>query len=109
VAVRHGAPPRRVEATGDLARAVVEEARAQAAAEPDELVAVVAADAAVPGLAEALAGTDVRVVPVSQVRGLEFDAVVVADPDGITSARPGGERDLYVALTRPTQRLVIVG
>ncbi|MFD2792041.1 HelD family protein [Promicromonospora vindobonensis] len=109
VAVRHGAPPRRVAATGDLVRAVVEEAAAQAAAEPDELVAVLAADAAVPGLAEALAGTDVRVVPVSQVRGLEFDAVVVADPDGITSARPGGERDLYVALTRPTQRLVIVG
>jgi DNA helicase IV len=48
------------------------------------------------------------VVPVSQVRGLEFDAVVVADPEGIRHARPGGERDLYVALTRPTRRLVIV-
>ncbi|GAA4690603.1 DNA helicase IV [Promicromonospora umidemergens] len=109
VAVRHGVPPRRVAVTGELVRAVVEEAEAQVAAGPDELVAVLAADAAVPGIAEALAGTDVRVVPVSQVRGLEFDAVVVADPDGITAARPGGERDLYVALTRPTQRLVIVG
>ncbi|WP_369373768.1 helicase [Promicromonospora sp. Populi] len=109
VAVRHGDEPRRVVADGDLVAAVVAEARAQAAAEPDDLVAVVAADATVPGIAEALAGTEVRVVPVSQVRGLEFDAVVVADPDGITAARPGGERDLYVALTRPTRRLAIVG
>ncbi|WP_036962215.1 ATP-binding domain-containing protein, partial [Promicromonospora kroppenstedtii] len=69
----------------------------------------VAADTSVGALAAALAATDVRVVPVSQVRGLEFDAVVVADPDGITAARPGGERDLYVALTRPTRRLVVVG
>ncbi|WP_249360494.1 ATP-binding domain-containing protein [Promicromonospora citrea] len=66
------------------------------------------------GLTRAVGGAanaagEVRVVPVSQVRGLEFDAVVVADPDGITRARPGGERDLYVALTRPTRRLVVVG
>ena len=108
VAVRHGAAPRRVAVTGDLVRAVVEEAEAEVATAPDELVAVLAADTAVPGIAEALAGSDVRVVPVSQVRGLEFDAVVVADPAGITAARPGGERDLYVALTRPTRRLVIV-
>jgi DNA helicase IV len=50
----------------------------------------------------------VQVVPVSQVRGLEFDAVVVVDPDGIRTARESGERDLYVALTRPTTRLVVV-
>jgi DNA helicase IV len=108
VAVRHGDQPRRVAAAGDLAAAAAAEARAEADADPDGLVAVVAADLAVPAIAGALDGTDVRVVPVSQVRGLEFDAVVVADPDGITSARPGGERDLYVALTRPTRRLVIV-
>lgn len=109
VAVRTGAEPRRVAATGDLVSAVVAEARAEVAVDLDALVAVVAADGAVAGIAEALDGTGVRVVPVSQVRGLEFDAVVVADPDGIIAARPGGERDLYVALTRPTQRLVVVG
>ncbi|MFE7503968.1 HelD family protein [Promicromonospora sp. NPDC057488] len=110
-AVRHGDAPRQVAVAvpGDLVAAVTQEAGALAAAEPDELVAVVAADARVGELAAALAATDVRVVPVSQVRGLEFDAVVVADPDGITAARPGGERDLYVALTRPTRRLVVVG
>ncbi|PUB25568.1 DNA helicase IV [Promicromonospora sp. AC04] len=110
VAVRHGDAPRRVAAgqrSGDLVSAVVAEARTAADADPDALVAVVAADSAVPGLEEALDGA-VRVVPVSQVRGLEFDAVVVADPEGIRHARPGGERDLYVALTRPTSRLVIV-
>jgi DNA helicase IV len=104
-AVRHGDEPRRRPAGDDLAAAVVEEVATEAA--HGDLVAVVAADDAAPGLAEALDGA-ARVVPVSQVRGLEFDAVVVADPEGIRHARPGGERDLYVALTRPTRRLVIV-
>lgn len=47
-------------------------------------------------------------MPASQARGLEFDATVVVDPDGITAARPGGERDLYVALTRATKRLCTI-
>lgn len=110
-AVRNGDEPRRRAADGDLVGAVVEEVTREVAG--GDLVAVVAADDTVPGLAEALAGATsaagaVRVVPVSQVRGLEFDAVVVADPEGIRHARPGGERDLYVALTRPTRRLVII-
>jgi DNA helicase IV len=104
-AVRNGDEPRRRAANGDLSGAVVEEVTREVA--NGDLVAVVAADDAAPDLAEALDGM-VRVVPVSQVRGLEFDAVVVADPEGIRRARPGGERDLYVALTRPTRRLVIV-
>ena len=41
-----------------------------------------------------------------QVKGLEFDAVVVVDPDDIVAHTSGGMRVLYVALTRPTQRLV---
>jgi DNA helicase IV len=73
------------------------------------LVAVVAADDDVPTLEAVLTGTGVdRIVPVSRVRGLEWDAVVVVDPDRIRSARQGGERDLYVALTRPTTRLAVV-
>jgi DNA helicase IV len=108
VAVRNGDEPRRVTSDGDLVSVVVAEARSETGSDPQALVAVVAADAAVAGLAHALDGSGVRVVPVSQVRGLEFDAVVVADPEGIRHARPGGERDLYVALTRPTRRLVIV-
>jgi hypothetical protein len=30
------------------------------------------------------------------------------DPEDITTARPGGERDLYVALTRATKRLCTI-
>jgi DNA helicase IV len=42
---------------------------------------------------------------VAQAKGLEFDTVVVVDPDRILTESPRGANDLYVALTRPTQRL----
>lgn len=48
----------------------------------------------------------VRVVTPLQAKGLEYDAVVVVSPDDIVTEMPGGVRVLYVALTRPTQRLV---
>nr|NLI51397.1 AAA family ATPase [Propionibacterium sp.] len=41
-----------------------------------------------------------------EAKGLEYDAVVVVSPDEIVAESPGGVRVLYVALTRPTQRLV---
>jgi DNA helicase IV len=59
-------------------------------------------------LAEArLAGAD-RVVLLTPVeaKGLEYDGVLVVTPDDIVAESPGGVRALYVALTRPTQRLV---
>lgn len=46
-----------------------------------------------------------------QVKGLEYDGCLVADPHGIVaeSQHPvAGLRSLYVALTRATQRLVVV-
>ncbi|MGH9271375.1 MAG: HelD family protein [Ilumatobacteraceae bacterium] len=49
----------------------------------------------------------VTVVPVGVVKGLEVDGVVVVEPARIVAA-PSGLRALYVALTRPTQRLVVV-
>ncbi len=42
-------------------------------------------------------------------KGLEFDAVVLVEPDEIAGETPVGTRTLYVALTRATQRLVTVG
>ena len=45
------------------------------------------------------------------VKGLEFDAVVVVEPGLIEDDAPsrlGAASDLYVAMTRPTQKLVIV-
>jgi DNA helicase IV len=41
-------------------------------------------------------------------KGLEYDAVVVVAPDDVVAESLGGERVLYVCLTRPTQRLVTV-
>ena len=43
-----------------------------------------------------------------EVKGLEHDGVVVVDPDAIVVESPGGMRVLYVALTRATQRMVVV-
>ena len=54
-----------------------------------------------------LAGTErLAVVTPLQSKGLEYDAVLVITPDDIVAESPGGVRALYVALTRPTQRLV---
>jgi DNA helicase IV len=50
----------------------------------------------------------ITLVPVSVVKGLELDAVVVVEPARIVSDHEHGMRSLYVALTRPTQRLTIV-
>ncbi|WP_231747889.1 HelD family protein [Auraticoccus cholistanensis] len=64
---------------------------------------------AVEGLLQpALDGLAPRVVVVSalEAKGLEYDAVVVVAPDDIVAEHSGGTRVLYVALTRPTQRLV---
>ena len=53
----------------------------------------------------------VAVLTVAEAKGLEFDAVVVADPAAIlaTGGHGGhGANDLYVALTRATARLGVV-
>ena len=51
------------------------------------------------------------VLTVPEVKGLEFDVVVVVEPADVVAEGAGGgagARDLYVALTRPTRRLVVV-
>jgi DNA helicase IV len=50
----------------------------------------------------------VVVLSVTQAKGLEFDAVLVADPRRILADSPRGLNDLYVAITRATQRLGVV-
>jgi len=55
-----------------------------------------------------LAGDRLVVVTPLQAKGLEYDGVIVVAPDDIVAESPGGVRVLYVALTRPTQRLVCV-
>ncbi|MFR9731688.1 HelD family protein [Saccharopolyspora sp. MS10] len=48
------------------------------------------------------------VLTVEQAKGLEFDSVLVADPDRVLGESARGLNDLYVALTRATQRLGVV-
>jgi DNA helicase IV len=43
-----------------------------------------------------------------EAKGLEFDAVVLADPEALVAESPRGAASLYVAMTRPTQRLTLV-
>jgi DNA helicase IV len=50
----------------------------------------------------------VSVLDVTSVKGLEFDAVIVVEPAEILEGSDRGANDLYVALTRPTQRLLVV-
>lgn len=50
----------------------------------------------------------VVVLGVRQAKGLEFDAVLIADPTEILARSTRGLNDLYVALTRATQRLGII-
>ncbi|MEO7803444.1 MAG: ATP-binding domain-containing protein, partial [Actinomycetota bacterium] len=50
--------------------------------------------------------SDVTLVSLSMVKGLEFDSVVVVEPADVEQTY--GLRSLYVALTRATQHLTIV-
>ena len=47
-------------------------------------------------------------VPATLAKGLEFDAVIVAEPAQIVAAEPRGLHRLYVILTRAVSRLYIV-
>ncbi|MBW4721723.1 AAA family ATPase [Saccharothrix sp. SC076] len=71
------------------------------AARVDELRAVV------PGASDDLEA-QVVVLGVVDTKGLEFDSVLVVDPNGILAESPRGASDLYVALTRATQRLGVL-
>lgn len=44
----------------------------------------------------------------TQAKCLEFDSVLIADPAAILAGSPRGRNDLYVAMTRSTQRLGIL-
>jgi DNA helicase IV len=52
-------------------------------------------------------GAPGAVVP-SETKGLEFDAVLVVEPERILADGPRGAAELYVALTRATQRLGVL-
>lgn len=78
---------------------------------PDELVPTLEADLrAELALAEldATADGSVLLLPATLAKGIEFDHVVVVEPQHIIEQRDAGLRLLYVALTRATQTLTVV-
>jgi DNA helicase IV len=107
--LRRGEAPRTTPTRPDaLVATVAQELRTRAAAYPGELLGVICAETMLDRLTAAGIGELARIVPASEARGLEFDEVVVVSPDDIMTARPCGERDLYVALTRATKRLCTI-
>jgi hypothetical protein len=50
----------------------------------------------------------VQVVDPLSTKGLEWDATLVVDPDGIAEESPGGIRVLYVVLTRAAHRMTVL-
>jgi len=105
-----------------LGSSVMAEVQSMQQAIPGSSIGVVAPDWMLPELSEALhaAGVEhgsatrtgldsgVTLVPVSVVKGLELDGVIVVEPSRIVSDTEHGMRALYVALTRSTQRLTVV-
>ncbi|GAA3392930.1 HelD family protein [Cryptosporangium minutisporangium] len=110
-----GVPPWHAEVPPEQ---VAEHVRAQLAELGQGRLAVITPDALASEVAavlpEASAGPDpdltapVVVLGVGQAKGLEFDVVLLVDPAGMIDASPRGGNDLYVALTRATQRLGVL-
>ena len=111
--------PDAVRETGiDPVDRVVEGSVASAAADAvDQLLGEVEGSIAVIAArrwAERLAGLDgagdgrVQVIDPLSTKGLEWDATLVVDPQGIVEESPGGVRVLYVVLTRAAHRMHVL-
>ncbi|OFI38306.1 AAA family ATPase [Arthrobacter sp. SW1] len=86
------------------------------------LLAVIADGPLLPEAASALRGVyghrvgsgagsyeqDIVVISPKEAKGLEFDGVVVLEPAAMLNHEHGKVGDLYVAMTRPTQRLRLI-
>jgi DNA helicase IV len=126
-------PPRSVRSAGvapwslrvppaALPAEIIAAVRLEAAEAGDGRVGVIVPEAREPELGrhlvEAVPGAAVGEQPdllnqvvlmtVRQAKGLEFDAVVVVEPDEIIAESPRGLSDLYVAVTRATRRLGVL-
>ena len=95
---------------------------AQLALEVPGTMAVIAVGQDIAGVTEALVRSfgdrvghgsdaltsDIAVMTAQEAKGLEFDSVVVVEPARVVAASARGAAALYVAMTRPTQRLIMV-
>ena len=106
-AVRSTGNPPVVRTSVDLVVAVpaaVEEVLAQVTG----VVGVVATAADVEALRAVVTDPRVQVLDTWQAKGMEFDGCVVVSPERIAVETAAGLRSLYVAVTRATQRLVVL-
>ncbi|MEU9254807.1 AAA family ATPase [Streptomyces sp. NPDC048270] len=119
--VREAPGSLRIAETAELTAAVVEACRASLAHEGS--IGLIAADARIPALADALraaglaylapgeettAESRLTLVPASLAKGLEYDYVVLDEPAAIVDGEPDertGLRRLYVCLTRAVSGL----
>jgi DNA helicase IV len=123
-AVREGDwPIRRVSAGAGLPAAVADAVAHDRGLDGEGTLAVIASAADVDAVAaavrerfgdQAARGAAGLTRPISvltgyEAKGLEFDAVVLADPPALAAESVRGAASLYVAMTRPTQRLTLVG
>ncbi|MEO3806916.1 AAA family ATPase [Nonomuraea sp. B1E8] len=113
--LRPGAGSLTVREGGSVAQAA-EEALAK-----DGSIGVIAPDAMVDAVSEALAGLPhavldpdsaeehrLLIVPATLAKGLEYDHVVVVEPADIVAAEPRGLARLYVVLTRAVTSLTVL-
>ena len=61
------------------------------------------------GTAQEALENQVLVLTPWEAKGLEFDVVVIVEPRRLIDDALGAVGDLYVSMTRPTQRLHLVG
>ncbi|WP_083528008.1 HelD family protein [Curtobacterium ammoniigenes] len=119
-AVRDGDEVERVGRGADLLRTVEEVVRAERARIGSGTIGVIVPEGLVASARAALAPSgDVRSVDAPRpgattvltgaaAKGLEFDGVVLVDPSGVGADAARAAAAVYVAMTRPTRRLVIV-
>ncbi|HEY5785113.1 MAG TPA: AAA family ATPase [Microlunatus sp.] len=117
-----GRPWGRCVSADELVSALIEAVVAEQVATGDGRLAVIVpgtryADlagrlsAALPGVtygSSTLLDASTALLTVDQSKGLEFDSVLIADPAAILRDSPRGGSDLYVAVTRATQRLGVI-
>ncbi|CAN5259962.1 AAA family ATPase [soil metagenome] len=120
-AVRSSEWPVDVVRTGSLAAGVVDTV-ARDRTIGDGTIAVIASESLLPTVYPSLAaefgdqvgrgpvglGRQIAVLTPQESKGLEFDSVVVVEPQRIVDEIARGAAALYVSMTRPTQRLHLV-
>ncbi|MDQ0734295.1 HelD family protein [Arthrobacter agilis] len=121
-AVREGRFPPVLDTVRDLVPSLVDVMPEELASIDGGLLAVIAPDHLVPEVRAALVpvygsrvgsgaggpGQDIVVIGPRESKGLEFDGVVILEPQEMLDSATARVGDLYVAMTRPTQRLRVI-